>query len=128
MLRNNLFEIVLSAAVILLAAGFLTFMRWQTGIGSFSSYSISAEMPRGDQLSVGSDVKIAGVKVGRINRLLLEPGTYRVKAQIDIRDDIRIPLDSRLSVSGAMMSSPYLSISPGRSEQTVAPGETLRMP
>ena len=115
----------MGAAVILLAAGFLAFMRWQTGTGSFSSYRIRAEMAHADQLNVGTDVRIGGVTIGRISRLTLEPRTYRVKIDMDIRSGIPIPRDSRLGVSGAMMSSPYLTISPGHSPQPVPPDGNL---
>lgn len=125
MARNNGFEIALSAGVLLLALGFFAFMRWQTGTGSFSSYRISADMAHADQLAIGTDVRLGGVVIGRIARLTLEPGSYRVKIQMDIRNDIPIPRDSRLGVSGAMMSSPYLSVSPGHSGDYVPPGGTL---
>ncbi len=125
MSRSNGFEIALSAGVLLLALGFFAFMRWQTGTGSFASYRISADMAHADQLAVGTDVRLGGMVIGRVARLTLEPRTYRVKIQMDIRDDIPIPRDSRLGVSGAVMSTPYLSISPGHSADYVPPGGIL---
>jgi phospholipid/cholesterol/gamma-HCH transport system substrate-binding protein len=127
MLRNNGFDLLVGAAVILVAAGFLLFMRWQTGTGSLSEYAISLEMARADQLNVGTDVRIAGVTVGRITSLALEPKTYRIKAGLSIRSGIGIPEDSRANVSGAVMSSPYITIEPGRSANMVPRGGTLRM-
>jgi phospholipid/cholesterol/gamma-HCH transport system substrate-binding protein len=125
MSRPNVFEIVLSAMVVLCAAGFLVFLRLQTGIGGLSSYEMNAELAKADGLAVGTDVKIAGAKVGRVTDLALEPRTYHVKLQMEIRSGIPIPTDSRLSVSGGTMSSTYLNINPGRSPQTVPPGGTL---
>jgi phospholipid/cholesterol/gamma-HCH transport system substrate-binding protein len=125
MLRNNGFEIVLSAAIILSAIGFLVFMRWQTGTGSLSSYQMSAEMARADQVSVGTDVRIGGVTIGRVTSLSLEPRPYGVRIDMDIRSGIPIPRDSRLDVTGAMMSSPYLMITPGQSHEAVPPHGNL---
>ncbi len=125
MSRNTGFETVLSAAVILLAVGFFAFMRWQTGSGSFSSYRINADMARADQLGVGTDVRLAGVVIGKIAGLTLKPKTYHVNVELDIRSGLPIPKDSRLGVSGGTMSSPYLSISPGRDKEYVPPGGTL---
>jgi phospholipid/cholesterol/gamma-HCH transport system substrate-binding protein len=125
MSRNNGFELFASAAVLLLALGFFAFMRWQTGTGSFSSYRISADMRQADQLAVGTDVRLGGVVIGRITRLTLVPRTYHVSIEMDIRSDIPIPRDSRLGVSGAMMSSPYLSVNPGHSTEPVPPGGSL---
>lgn len=125
MSRNTGFETVLSAAVILLAVGFFAFMRWQTGSGSFSSYRISADMAHADQLGVGTDIRLAGVVIGKIVRLTLKPKTYHVNVEMDIRSDLPIPKDSRLGVSGGTMSSPYLSINPGHDKEVVPPGGTL---
>lgn len=125
MVRNNAFEIILSAVIIMLAVGFLAFMRWQTGTRSFSSYQISARVPRADRLDVGTDVRIGGVTIGRITRLSLEPRTYRVKIDMDIRSDVAIPDNSRLDVSGAVMSSPYLTINPGHHQKPVPQGGSL---
>src|SRR6185437_2753669 len=110
MFKHNIFETCLSALIALFAAGFLLFVRWQTGIGSLSSYQVEALMRQADSLAVGTDVKIAGVKVGRITQLAFEPKSYRVKMTMDIRSGVRIPADSHLSVSSGMMSSPYLTI------------------
>lgn len=125
MFRENVFETVLSAAVAIFAIGFLLLLRWNTGIGSLSSYEINAVLGHADGLAAGTDVKIAGVKIGRITEVDLEPGTYRVKLTMEIRSDIKIPTDSKLSVSSAMMSSPYLTISPGHSNRTVSVGGGL---
>ncbi len=125
MSRHNIFENILSAMVVLCAAGFLVFLRMQTGIGGFSSYEMNAELAKADGLAIGTDVRIAGVKVGRVADLSLEPRTYHVKMQLEIRSGVPIPTDSRLSVSGGTMSSTYLNISPGRSLQTVPSGGTL---
>lgn len=125
MFRHNVFETLLSAAIALFAIGFLALLRWQTGTGSLSSYEMNAILARADGLSVGTDVKIAGVKVGRIADLSLEPRKYGVRLRLDIKSDIPIPDDSRLSVTSGIMSSPYLTITPGRSGKKVAPGGTL---
>ena len=125
MFKDNMFETLLSASIIVFAAGFLIFMRLETGIGSLSAYQITAALKQADGLSTGTDVKIAGLKVGAVTGLALEPKTYRVTAKINIRSDIKIPVDSSLSVSGGSMNSPYLSIKPGKSASIIPPGGTL---
>ena len=125
MFKNNVFETVLSAAIALFAVGFLMLVRWQTGIGSLSSYDMNAILARADGLTVGTDVKIAGVKVGRIADLSLEPKNYGVRLQLEIKSDVPIPADSHLSVTSGVMSSPYLTINPGHSSKMVGPGGTL---
>jgi phospholipid/cholesterol/gamma-HCH transport system substrate-binding protein len=124
----GVFETALSAAVILLAVGFLVFLNWQTGTGSLKSYALSARMSVADGIKSGSDVLIAGVKVGEVESLTLARTgkRYAVDLKLAIRDDIKVPADSRLMVGGGMFSNAALSIAPGRSKVMVPAGGTLK--
>jgi phospholipid/cholesterol/gamma-HCH transport system substrate-binding protein len=124
----GLFETALSAAVILLAAGFLAFLLWQTGTGSLASYPLAARMNAADGIKPGADVRIAGVKVGEVESLtLVKTGKrYAVDLKLAIRDDIRLPVDSKLVAGGGLLSSTGLSIAPGRSKTMAPSGGVLR--
>jgi len=124
----GIFETLLSAVVILLAAGFLTFTLWQTGTGSLKSYELSAHMRSADGVKPGADVKIAGVKVGSVTamELVQDRKRYAVDLKLAIREDIRIPEDSRLVIGGGNLSSTTLTIAPGRAKALAQPGGTLR--
>jgi phospholipid/cholesterol/gamma-HCH transport system substrate-binding protein len=129
MRNQSFFDIALGAAILVVAVGFLAYMRTQTGIGSLSSYALNAQMSRADSLKAGADVRISGVKVGTITGLSLQtanrPGGYRVDVSMNIRQGIPIPSDSTLRVSSGIMSSSYLDIRPGHSKSMLAPGATL---
>jgi phospholipid/cholesterol/gamma-HCH transport system substrate-binding protein len=122
---TSFFDIALGAVILCIAVGFVAYLRIQTGIGGFSAYPIRAEMAQVDSLKDGSDVRISGVKVGTITGLSLKAGGYHVDVAMDIRQGIPIPVDSQLSVTSGVMSSPYLNIRPGRSKTVVAPGAML---
>jgi len=124
----GIFETLLSAAVILLAAGFLGFITWQTGTGSLSSYPLAARLRSADGIKPGADVKLAGVKIGSVESMdLVRSGKrYGVDLKLAIRGDIRVPADSRLVIGGGMLSSSTLSIAPGRSKVMAAAGSALK--
>ena len=124
----GIFETLLSAVVILLAAGFLGFTLWQTGTGSLKSYELAARMRNADGVKTGADVKIGGVKVGSVQSMTLvhEARRYAVDLKLAIREDIRIPEDSRLVIGGGNLSSTTLTIAPGRAKTLAQPGGTLR--
>ena len=122
------FETMLSAAVVLLAAGFFAFLLWQTGTGSLSSYELAARLHSADGIKPGADVKLAGVKIGSVESMTLvkDAKRYGVDLKLAIRQDIQLPEDSRLVIGGGMLSSTGLSVAPGRSKTMAKPGGTLR--
>ena len=124
----GVFETMLSAAVILLAAGFLAFLSWQTGTGSLGSYELAARLRSADGVKPGADVRIAGVKVGSVESMALvkDKKRYAVDVKLAIRTDIRVPEDSRLVISSGLLSNPTLSIATGKSRTMVPDGGTLK--
>lgn len=127
MKHNSVFEVLLSAAVIVVAVGFLAYTYVITGEARPSDYELTAEMSLADGLSAGaSDVRIGGIKVGSVSDLSLDPKTYRAIVRLRIRSDVRIPVNSSLSVaSGGFSPGSYVAITPGSGSRTLAPGSTI---
>ena len=59
-------------------------------------YSISADLDDAAGLQPGNEVRVAGVKVGRVTSIALMPHAARVK--MEIADDIRLPAETRVEV------------------------------
>jgi phospholipid/cholesterol/gamma-HCH transport system substrate-binding protein len=122
-MQNNTFETLMGAFVIVVAAGFLYFAYTSTSVGSLGGYELNARFASADGIATGTDVRLHGVKVGRVASLDLDPKTYAVNAAISVRSDIRIPDDSSIKVTSAgIMGSSYLAIQPGGSDKMLAPG------
>lgn len=122
---HNIFDSVLAALMILTALGFLAFINQRTGTGTFSDYEFTVRMPTAAGLIRGSDVRVAGMKIGAVSGLALETKSYRALVRLRVRSDLKLPQDSRLSVVTPAMGSSYLSVSPGRSPATIQPGAVL---
>lgn len=126
MKQHSVFEVILSAAVIVVALGFLAYTYLITGGARPSDYELTARMAHADGLSGSSDVRIGGIKVGDISALTLDPKTYKAVLRLRIRNDVRIPLNSTIRVaSGGLSPGSYLAITPGSSSRTFAPGSTI---
>ncbi len=124
MQQNNIAETIIGAIVVAVAVGFLAFTYTRTGSGSLSGYEINARLPKVDGLSIGTDVRLAGIKIGTVTDLTLDPKTYLVTVHMDVRDDIKIPADSSVLVtSSGFLGSQYLSITPGGDQKMMAAGE-----
>jgi phospholipid/cholesterol/gamma-HCH transport system substrate-binding protein len=124
MQQNNIAETIIGAIVVAVAIGFLVFAYNRTGSGSLSGYEVNARLPKVDGLSVGTDVRLAGIKIGTVSEMTLDPKNYLVTVHMNVRDDIKIPADSSVMVtSSGFLGSQYLSITPGGDAKMMAAGE-----
>lgn len=126
MRQNNTAEVLLSGAVIMVAAGFLLFLYLRTEGPSLSDYDLSVRMSHADGLKPGSDVQISGIKVGSVSSL--ELAGYKALVHFKLQDGIRIPKDSAAAaVSGGVLDPGMaLAIRPGKSGDMLAPGSELQ--
>jgi phospholipid/cholesterol/gamma-HCH transport system substrate-binding protein len=123
MQQNNIAETLIGAVVVVVAVAFLAFGYYRTGSGRLSGYEVNAKLAKVDGLSVGTDVRLAGIKIGSVASLNLDPKTYLATVHMSIRDDIKIPADSSVLVTSAgFLGSPYLSITPGGDDKMMAAG------
>ena len=124
--RGNVSETLIGAIVVAVAIGFIIFAYMRTGTGSLSGYELLARLPQVDGLGVGTDVRLAGIKIGSISDLTLDPKTYMATVHMSIREDIKIPTDSSLKVTSAgILGSSYLAITPGGDEAVMKPGASF---
>jgi phospholipid/cholesterol/gamma-HCH transport system substrate-binding protein len=121
--NNNIFETLIGAAVVAVALVFLALAYYRTGSGSLSGYEINAKLPKVDGLAIGTDVRLAGIKIGTVSDLTLDPRTYLVTVHMDIRKDIKLPVDSSILVTQAgFLGGQYLSVTPGGDDKMMAAG------
>jgi len=122
-MQNSVVETLIGAAVLIVAAAFLTFAYTSTGIGSVTGYEISAKFGRVDGVTVGSDVRMSGVKIGTVTAIEIDPTDYAAVAHFSIRNDLEIPDDSsaRITTEG-ILGNQYISVEPGGSETMIAAG------
>jgi phospholipid/cholesterol/gamma-HCH transport system substrate-binding protein len=121
-------EIAAGAAVLLLAAGFAFYAAKGAGLtsGGGDSYALTASFRAVDGISAGSDVRLAGLKVGTITDLRLNPETFMADAVIDIRSDILLPDDSAILISSeGLLGGNFVEIVPGGSLDNLAPGDEI---
>jgi len=121
----NLFDTLLAAAMIAVAAGFLVFMQIRTGTGRLTSYALTGRIPDAAGLRIGTDVRLGGVKIGRITGLSVDRRAYQAIIDMDIRDDLALPQDSYLTLTSPVVGDMYLTVVPGHSSKTVRANGTL---
>ena len=126
-MSENRLEIAVGGVVLALAVGFAVFLAQSTGLsGSSSSYPISASFRSAEGISVGTDIRLAGVKIGTISDLKLNSETYRAESILSVRNDVRIPDDSALTVaSEGLLGGSFIEVIPGASLDYLEAGDEI---
>src|SRR5690242_12624850 len=123
MQQNNIAETLIGAGVVAVALVFAALAYYRTGTGSLSGYEINARLPKADGLAVGTEVRLAGIKVGTVSDLTLDPRTYLVTVHMNIEHDVKLPVDSSILVTQAgFLGGQYLSITPGGDDKMMTAG------
>ena len=87
---------------------------------STNIFFINASFQNIDGLAEGNDVKLSGIKIGYIDNLTLENGTYFAVARLKIKKGIDIPSDSRAIVStSGLLGGKYIRINPGSADDNL---------
>ncbi|WCR09457.1 outer membrane lipid asymmetry maintenance protein MlaD [Paracoccus stylophorae] len=118
-------ELIAGAIVLIVAAGFLAWASWGDLFRS-GGYELTASFPDVDGVEVGTEVRLAGVKVGRVASVRLNPQTYMADAAITLPDTVVLPADSAAIIqSDGLLGGSYIQIQPGGSPDDLAPGDEI---
>ncbi|GJL95808.1 MAG: outer membrane lipid asymmetry maintenance protein MlaD [Hyphococcus sp.] len=127
MSRTNVFETIVGLVVIVVAALFLSYAYSISGRQiAGNQYRLDAVFGRVDGISVGSEVRIAGVKVGSVSAHALDRQTYEANLSMIIDKDVPIPEDSVAKiVSDGILGSAHVAIEPGAAEEMLIAGDKI---
>jgi len=128
-MNKDMLETLTGALVLGVAAWFLMFfMKHNTAVNITNDhYSLFAKFEQADGISVGTPVRIGGVKVGVVVAEDLDPKTYSAVVTFSLEKKIKIPTDSTAKISSdGLMGGKYLSIVPGAEDKMLAENEEMR--
>lgn len=123
-MAENVTEVLTGAGVLAVAVAFAAYAGLGQGLGSPQrGYDLTASFRSVDGISVGTDVRLAGVKVGSVTKLDLNPESYYADATFTVRDGIAIPDDSTVLISSeGLLGGNFVEIQPGGSPEMLAAG------
>ncbi|SDH20928.1 outer membrane lipid asymmetry maintenance protein MlaD [Alloyangia pacifica] len=111
-------EVIVGGLVLAGAIAFGAYAVSATGfaMGADRGYPLSASFRSLEGISVGSDVRLAGVKVGSVSDIRLNPETYRADMTLRMMNDVQLPDDSSIVIaSEGLLGGNFVEISPGGS-------------
>lgn len=89
------------------------------------SYQLSASFNNVGGLSEKAQVQMAGVKVGRVESISLDPQTHQARVVLNIDKSYdSIPVDSRVAIyTSGLLGEQYVGIDPGWEDDYMSPGD-----
>ena len=128
-MRENVTEVVTGSVVLAVAAGFLLYAtQFAAGFGGGGddSYSLSASFRSAQGVTVGTDVRLAGVRIGTVANMALNPETFRADTTFSIDGDVTLPQDtSAIVASEGLLGGTFIEMQPGGSPFNLEPGAEI---
>ncbi|WP_299962753.1 outer membrane lipid asymmetry maintenance protein MlaD [uncultured Roseobacter sp.] len=126
-MAENTTEVLVGAGVLAAAAAFVIYAAQVTDYQSGSAtYPLQASFRSLEGVSVGTDVRLAGVRVGSVAAVDLNPETFRAETTVALRQGIDIPDDSAIVVSSeGLLGGNFVEIMPGGSPFFFEAGDTI---
>lgn len=126
-MAENQTEVLTGAAVLAAAIGFVFYAVQSTGFsGADGSYDLKASFRSVDGILLGSDVRMAGVTVGTITAIELNPTTYFADATVSVQNGLLLPDDSAILISSeGLLGGNFIELVPGGSETNLEPGAEI---
>lgn len=126
-MAENPTEILAGGAVLAAAIGFVIYAAQGVGLaGADGTYDLKASFRSVEGITLGSDVRMAGVKVGTITAIDLNPATYFADATVSVQDSLLLPDDSAILISSeGLLGGNFIELVPGGSDTNLQPGAEI---
>lgn len=126
-MAENTTEVIVGAGVLAAAVAFFVYAGQVSGYtGGSTTYPLEASFRSLEGVSVGTDVRLAGVKIGTVSEVDLNPETYRADTTVSVTSGIEIPDDSAIIISSeGLLGGNFVEIVPGGSPFFFAAGDTI---
>jgi len=107
----------------------LTFRVASLDAGSASdSFSVTADFENIGGLKPGAAVTMAGVRIGRVRSIVVDPTTYEARVTMRIENSYNnLPKDSSASIfTAGLLGEQYIGLVPGGEDAALAEGDKIK--
>lgn len=125
---RNVIETIMGAFVLFVALFFI-FISYKSGnISTVSDgYKLTSKFRDAGGISIGSDVRVGGIKIGTVFGQRLDPNTYMAIVEININESVKLPKDSIAAIVGdGLLGGKYISIQPGGDSAMFSSGDEIK--
>jgi phospholipid/cholesterol/gamma-HCH transport system substrate-binding protein len=116
---------------VLLGIVAVAYLALKLGSGSMvrgDTYLLEARFTNAGGLHAGSNVLLAGVTVGRVDAVRMDPKDYSAIATLRVLAGVHLPTDSMASIkTTGLIGDKYVSLAPGADEAYLEPGSRITL-
>ena len=122
-MRENITEVSVGGVVLIAALAFGLFAAKAAGLGTGGgTYPLTASFRSVEGITVGTDIRLAGVKIGTVTAISLNPQTFRGDTTLAFQQGVLIPDDSAVVIaSEGLLGGNFIEIVPGGSLENFRP-------
>ena len=97
--------------------------------GKEGTYRVSGTFENIGGLKVGSSVTMAGVKVGRVQSISIDPSTFKARVSLDLSNTYnKIPEDTSAKIlTSGLLGDQYIGLEPGGMDDYLKDGSELTL-
>jgi phospholipid/cholesterol/gamma-HCH transport system substrate-binding protein len=114
---------------VLIGLAAVAYLALRIGAGALvggDTYALKARFSNAGGLNPGSNVIIAGVPVGRITGVELNPKDYSAIVTFSVRKSVQLPTDSIASIkTTGLIGDKFLALSPGGENESLPAGALI---
>jgi phospholipid/cholesterol/gamma-HCH transport system substrate-binding protein len=90
------------------------------------TYELQARFTNSGGLNPGSNVIVAGVTIGRVKTIELNPKDFSAVVTFNVRKAVKLPTDSIASIkTTGLIGDKFLALAPGGDSEFLAPGSLI---
>jgi phospholipid/cholesterol/gamma-HCH transport system substrate-binding protein len=109
----------------ILALGYLSIKLGRVSFFGAGGYAVTVDFPSVGGLKAGSSVEIAGVEIGRVEKIGL--ADYQARVTLRLNDGVKLQEDVIASIkTKGLIGETYVRVSPGGSDKLIPPGGKIR--
>ncbi len=125
---KNAMEILIGVVVLVLS-GIFVFVVYKSGTLGESGdghYKLIAFFDRADGITVGSNISVSGIKVGKVLTQTLDTSNYTAKIEFSVINSVQLPLDTSAEiVSEGFLGAKYIALVPGSDSNVLKEGDQV---
>lgn len=119
-------ETLTGAVFLCIAVAFSLYAVAFSGAVTANSYALTASFRSIEGVSLGSNVRMAGVSIGSVEKITLNPQNFSADVTLMIQDNIILPQDSTAVIaSEGLLGGSFVEVQPGGAMDNLAPGDSI---